>query len=77
MIKYCTGGNLHYTVVLLYYMLINCYKTFIWHLFVFFPLVLLNSNVNSSVKRSSEFQKASRISDGTSDLQLSSIFASG
>ncbi|XP_022609169.1 dual specificity protein kinase TTK isoform X1 [Seriola dumerili] len=36
-----------------------------------------NTNVHDSVKKGSEFQKVSRISDGTGDLQLSSIFGSG
>ncbi|KAG7240613.1 hypothetical protein INR49_026668, partial [Caranx melampygus] len=36
-----------------------------------------NTNVQDSVKKGSEFQKVSRTSDGTGDLQLSSIFASG
>ncbi|KAM6910465.1 dual specificity protein kinase Ttk-like [Xenentodon cancila] len=36
--------------------------------------VFPNSNMQDSVK---EFQKASRMSDGTGDLQLSSIFSSG
>ncbi|XP_008275827.1 dual specificity protein kinase Ttk [Stegastes partitus] len=39
--------------------------------------LLPNSNVHDSVKKGSEFQKVSRISDGTGDLQLSSIFSSG
>ncbi|KAK2910591.1 dual specificity protein kinase Ttk [Channa argus] len=39
--------------------------------------LLLNSNVHDSVKKGLEFQKQSRISDGTGDLQLSSIFGSG
>ncbi|XP_029957816.1 dual specificity protein kinase Ttk [Salarias fasciatus] len=39
--------------------------------------LLPSSTVHSSVKKSSEFQKGSRISDGTGDLQLSSIFSSG
>ncbi|XP_026229242.1 dual specificity protein kinase Ttk [Anabas testudineus] len=38
---------------------------------------LLHSNVNSSVKKGSDVQKLSRKSDGTGDLQLSSIFGSG
>ncbi|XP_078109803.1 dual specificity protein kinase Ttk [Sander vitreus] len=38
---------------------------------------LSNSNVNGSVKKCSEFQKVCRISDGTGELQLSSIFGSG
>nr|XP_046256416.1 dual specificity protein kinase Ttk isoform X2 [Scatophagus argus] len=38
---------------------------------------LLNSNLHDSVKKGSAFQKVSRISDGTGDLQLSSIFSSG
>ncbi|XP_040899330.1 dual specificity protein kinase Ttk isoform X1 [Toxotes jaculatrix] len=40
------------------------------------PLVS-NSNVHDSVKKGSEFQKVSRMSDGTGDLQLSSIFGTG
>ncbi|XP_034553981.1 dual specificity protein kinase Ttk isoform X2 [Notolabrus celidotus] len=36
-----------------------------------------NSIVHSSVKKGSEFQKVSRISDGTGELQLSSIFGPG
>ncbi|KAF1387456.1 hypothetical protein PFLUV_G00078900 [Perca fluviatilis] len=39
--------------------------------------LLSNSNVNGSVKKGSEFQKVCRISDGTGELQLSSIFGSG
>ncbi|XP_054477754.1 dual specificity protein kinase Ttk [Anoplopoma fimbria] len=38
---------------------------------------LSNSNVHGSVKKGSVFQKVCRTSDGTGDLQLSSIFASG
>uniref|UniRef100_A0AAQ5XCE6 Protein kinase domain-containing protein n=1 Tax=Amphiprion ocellaris TaxID=80972 RepID=A0AAQ5XCE6_AMPOC len=38
---------------------------------------LPNSNVPDSVKKGSELLKVSRISDGTGDLQLSSIFVSG
>ncbi|XP_076006456.1 dual specificity protein kinase Ttk [Genypterus blacodes] len=38
---------------------------------------LPNSNLHSSVKKGLELQKVSRISDGTADLQLSSIFGSG
>ncbi|XP_065814045.1 dual specificity protein kinase Ttk isoform X1 [Labrus bergylta] len=36
-----------------------------------------NSYVHSSVRKGSESQKVSRISDGTGELQLSSVFASG
>ncbi|XP_029360640.1 dual specificity protein kinase Ttk [Echeneis naucrates] len=36
-----------------------------------------NANVHDSVKKGSEFHKVSRVSDGTGDLQLSSIFSSG
>ncbi|KAM4581591.1 dual specificity protein kinase Ttk [Odontesthes bonariensis] len=39
--------------------------------------LLPNNNVQNSVKKGSEFQKVSRISDGTGDLQLSSIVGSG
>ncbi|XP_044063780.1 dual specificity protein kinase Ttk isoform X2 [Siniperca chuatsi] len=39
--------------------------------------LLSNSNVHNSVKKGSAFQKVSRISDGTGELQLSSIFSSG
>ncbi|XP_035527570.1 dual specificity protein kinase Ttk [Morone saxatilis] len=39
--------------------------------------LLSNTNVHDSVKKGSAFQKVNRISDGTGDLQLSSIFASG
>uniref|UniRef100_UPI0037E942DE dual specificity protein kinase Ttk n=1 Tax=Semicossyphus pulcher TaxID=241346 RepID=UPI0037E942DE len=39
--------------------------------------LLSNSNVHSSVRKGSELQKVSRISDGTGELQLSSIFGSG
>ncbi|XP_067458404.1 dual specificity protein kinase Ttk [Thunnus thynnus] len=39
--------------------------------------LLSNSIVHDSVKKGSEFQKVSRISDGTGDLQLFSIFGSG
>ncbi|XP_059195348.1 dual specificity protein kinase Ttk isoform X2 [Centropristis striata] len=39
--------------------------------------LLSNSNVHSSVKKASAFQKVCRTSDGTGDLQLSSIFGSG
>ncbi|XP_056267253.1 dual specificity protein kinase Ttk-like, partial [Pseudoliparis swirei] len=38
---------------------------------------LSNSNVHGSVKKGSVFQKVCRTSDGTGDLQLSSIFGSG
>ncbi|XP_068425973.1 dual specificity protein kinase Ttk [Clinocottus analis] len=38
---------------------------------------LSNSNVHDSVKKCSVFQKVCRTSDGTGDLQLSSIFGSG
>lgn len=44
--------------------------------FVFF-LPVPNSNAQDCVKKGSEFQKVSRTSDGTGDLQLSSIFSSG
>ncbi|KAM9353398.1 dual specificity protein kinase Ttk [Symphorus nematophorus] len=37
----------------------------------------LNSNVHDSVKKGSTVQKATRTSDGTGDLQLSSIFGLG
>ncbi|XP_068586117.1 dual specificity protein kinase Ttk [Cebidichthys violaceus] len=40
-------------------------------------LQLSNSNVHGSVKKGSVFQKVCRTSDGTGDLQLSSIFGSG
>ncbi|KAM6994273.1 dual specificity protein kinase Ttk [Tautogolabrus adspersus] len=36
-----------------------------------------NSHVHSSVRKGSESQKVSRISDGTGELQLSSVFGSG
>lgn len=39
--------------------------------------LLSNGTVHSSIKKSSEFQKGSRISDGTDDLQLSNISSSG
>ncbi|KAM9724248.1 dual specificity protein kinase Ttk isoform 1-T1 [Menidia menidia] len=39
--------------------------------------LLPHNNVQDSVKKGPEFQKVSRISDGTGDLQLSSIFSSG
>ncbi|XP_033495819.2 dual specificity protein kinase Ttk [Epinephelus lanceolatus] len=39
--------------------------------------LLSNSNMQSSIKKGSEFQKVCRTSDGTGDLQLSSIFPSG
>ncbi|XP_070768366.1 dual specificity protein kinase Ttk [Enoplosus armatus] len=39
--------------------------------------LLSNSNVHDSVKKGSAFQKVSRISDGTGELQLSSSFGSG
>ncbi|XP_035478848.1 dual specificity protein kinase Ttk isoform X2 [Scophthalmus maximus] len=39
--------------------------------------LLPKSNVQDSVKKGSEFQKVSRVSDGTGDLQLSSIFGLG
>ncbi|KAI3361417.1 hypothetical protein L3Q82_013588 [Scortum barcoo] len=39
--------------------------------------LLSTSNVQDSVKKGSAFQKVSRTSDGTGELQLSSIFASG
>ncbi|XP_027142549.1 dual specificity protein kinase Ttk [Larimichthys crocea] len=39
--------------------------------------LLSSSNVQDSVKKGSAFQKVSRISDGTGDLQLSSIFGLG
>lgn len=46
-----------------------------------FPMFCLsvssNSNVHDSVKKGSVFQKVSSSSDGTGDLQLSSIFGSG
>ncbi|MEQ2213797.1 hypothetical protein XENOCAPTIV_021154, partial [Xenoophorus captivus] len=38
---------------------------------------LSNKNVQDSVKKGSEFHKVSRVSDGTGDLQLSSIFSVG
>ncbi|KAF7660444.1 hypothetical protein LDENG_00281880 [Lucifuga dentata] len=38
---------------------------------------VLSSNSHSSVKKGSELQKVSRMSDGTGDLHLSSIFSSG
>lgn len=41
-----------------------------------FPLSS-NKNVQNSVKKDSEFHKAGRMSDGTGDLQLSSIFSVG
>lgn len=37
----------------------------------------VKGNVQESVKKGSSLQKVSRISDGTGDLQLSSIFGSG
>lgn len=36
-----------------------------------------NSNAHDSIKKGSVFQKVSRTSDGTGDLQLCSIFNSG
>ncbi|KAM7382495.1 hypothetical protein PAMP_002222 [Pampus punctatissimus] len=39
--------------------------------------LLSNNILHDSVKKGSEFQKVSRISDGTGDLQLPSIFGSG
>lgn len=39
--------------------------------------VTSSSNVHDSTKKGSVFQKVSRTSDGTGDLQLSSIFNSG
>nr|XP_020452873.1 dual specificity protein kinase TTK isoform X2 [Monopterus albus] len=39
--------------------------------------LLLSSNVHDFVKKGLDFPKVSRISDGTGDLQLSSIFGSG
>ncbi|XP_047217337.1 dual specificity protein kinase Ttk [Girardinichthys multiradiatus] len=38
---------------------------------------LSNKNVQDCVKKGSEFHKVSRVSDGTGDLQLSSIFSVG
>ncbi|XP_058502962.1 dual specificity protein kinase Ttk isoform X2 [Solea solea] len=40
-------------------------------------LLLPSSNNHDSVKKGSELQKVSRMSDGTGDLQLSSIFGTG
>ncbi|KAM9310497.1 dual specificity protein kinase Ttk isoform 2-T2 [Pholidichthys leucotaenia] len=39
--------------------------------------VFPNTDMNDAVKKGSDFQKVSRKSDGTGDLQLSSIFGSG
>lgn len=44
---------------------------------VFSVLVSVKGNVQESAKKGSSLQKVSRISDGTGDLQLSSIFGSG
>lgn len=57
--------------------IIKCYH----HLTITFCCVFLlpvvsNSNVHESVRKGSAFQKVNRISDGTGDLQLSSIFGS-
>lgn len=61
---------------IIYRLFIVLFSHFAVFLFFFLP-VLSNSNVQDSVKKGSAFQKVSRISDGTGELQLSSIFGSG
>lgn len=69
---------LYRTKIYFFCILLIIIKVIIHFAMLFFPiLVSSNSNAYESVKIGSAFQRERKPSDGTDDLQLSSVFGSG